>query len=153
MRRHEMVEALRSFFYDRRGDLKPFLMRDWTNYRLVDEPFGIGDDETTAFQITKTESAGSNPYYRVIRHIRAGTLVVKVDGVTQVVTTITRSIRQAWSRSPRRLSMMRCRQQHANSMSPSRSKAMCSKPRFPTSRPMSCRSMACNASRISREQG
>jgi uncharacterized protein (TIGR02217 family) len=82
-----MVEALRSFFYDRRGDLKPFLMRDWTNYRLVDEPFGIGDDETTAFQITKTESAGSNPYYRVIRHIRAGTLVVKVDGVTQVVTT------------------------------------------------------------------
>lgn len=83
----EMVVSLRSFFYDRRGDLKPFLMKDHSNFRLADEVIGIGDAEQTQFQATKTETAGSNPYYRVIRHIKTGTLVVKIDGVEQDLTT------------------------------------------------------------------
>ncbi|RVC47574.1 hypothetical protein EN781_00105 [Mesorhizobium sp. M4A.F.Ca.ET.090.04.2.1] len=83
----DLVKALRAFFYDRRGDFKVFLMKDWTNFQLVDEQIALGDGSTVAFQITKTETAGVNPYVRVIRHIKAGTLVVKVDGVTKTLTT------------------------------------------------------------------
>ncbi|RWB66581.1 DUF2460 domain-containing protein [Mesorhizobium sp.] len=83
----DLVKQLRAFFYDRRGDYKVFLMKDWSNFQLVDEQIALGDGSTVAFQIVKTETAGVNPYVRVIRHIKAGTMVVKVDGVTKTLTT------------------------------------------------------------------
>ncbi|MES0071941.1 DUF2460 domain-containing protein [Mesorhizobium sp. M0058] len=82
-----MLISLRSFFYDRRGDFKVFLMKDWADFRLIDEQIGLGDGVQAAFQATKTYTAGNNPYVRVIRHIKAGTLVVKVDDVEKTLTT------------------------------------------------------------------
>jgi uncharacterized protein (TIGR02217 family) len=57
----EMVIALRSFFYDRRGDLKPFLMKDWADFRLVGEEIGLGDGEVPPSRSRKTYTAGSTP--------------------------------------------------------------------------------------------
>lgn len=82
-----VVTALRAFWFDRRGDFKSFLFKDWADYQLVAEQIALGDGSTAAFQITKTYTAGNNPYLRVIRHIKSGTLVVKVGGVTQALTT------------------------------------------------------------------
>lgn len=82
-----LIDWLRGLFFDRRGDLKTFLMKDWADYKLVAEQIGLGDGTTATFQVTKTYTAGFNPYVRIIRHLKAGTLVVKVDGVTQTITT------------------------------------------------------------------
>lgn len=81
-----LVIALRKFFYDRRGDLKVFLMKDWADFLLAGEEIGLGDGVAVAFQIIATYTAGNNPYVRIIRHIKSGTLVVKVDGVTKTLT-------------------------------------------------------------------
>ncbi|MER8615961.1 DUF2460 domain-containing protein [Mesorhizobium sp. M1409] len=82
-----LIATLRDFFYDRRGDFKVFLMKDWTDFQCIACQIGIGDGVQAAFQATKTYTAGFNPYVRIIRHIKAGTLVVKVDGVTKTLTT------------------------------------------------------------------
>lgn len=82
-----IVETLRAFWFDRRGDFKAWLLKDWTDFEIVDGAIGIGDGVTAAYQAAKTYTAGSNPYVRIIRHIKSGTLVVKVDGVTQTLTT------------------------------------------------------------------
>lgn len=81
-----IIPQLRAFFYDRRGDFKTFLMKDWTDYQLVAEPIFIGDGVANSCQITKTYTAGFNPYVRVIRHLKAGTLQVFRDGVPQTTS-------------------------------------------------------------------
>lgn len=82
-----LMAELRAFWYDRRGDFKAFLMKDWTDFQLVGEAIGIGDGATAAFQITKTYSAGINPYVRTIQYLKSGTLIVYVDGVAKTLTT------------------------------------------------------------------
>lgn len=82
-----LIATLRAFWYDRRGDFKAFLFKDWTDFQCVECQIGIGDGVQAAFQATKLYTAGFNPYVRVIRHIKSGTLVVKVDGVTKTPTT------------------------------------------------------------------
>ena len=82
-----LIATLRAFWYDRRGDFKAWLLKDWTDFQLVAEQIGIGDGSDATFQITKTYTAGFNAYVRIIRHIKSGTLVVKVAGVTKTLTT------------------------------------------------------------------
>lgn len=82
-----IIATLRAFWYDRRGDFKAWLLKDWTDFQCVDCQIGVGDGVVAAFQSTKTYTAGSNPYTRIIRHIKSGTLVVKVAGVTKTLTT------------------------------------------------------------------
>jgi uncharacterized protein (TIGR02217 family) len=82
------IEAsLRDFFLDRRGDFKAWLLKDHADYSAASEPIGVGDASATAFQVIKTYSAGSNPYVRTIRHIKAGTLSVFLNGAPQTITT------------------------------------------------------------------
>lgn len=81
------IATLRAFWFDRRGDFKAFLFKDWTDFQCVDSEIGVGDGVVAAFQASKTYTAGSNPYLRIIRHIKSGTLVVKVAGVTKTLTT------------------------------------------------------------------
>ncbi|TPL40702.1 DUF2460 domain-containing protein [Mesorhizobium sp. B2-4-6] len=83
----DLIAELRAFWYDMRGDFRTWLLKDWTDYLLVGEEIGIGDGINAAFQITKTYTAGFNPYVRVIRYLKAGTLVVRVDGVVKTLTT------------------------------------------------------------------
>jgi len=72
--------SLKAFWFDRRGDFKAWLLKDWSDYSGTLQVIGAGTGALTTFQIIKTYSAGSNPYQRTIRHIKAGTLSVYVDG-------------------------------------------------------------------------
>lgn len=75
-------------------DLYPFPFKDWADYQLTDEEIGTGDASDTTFQIIKTYdpsqillgTPGSRVFVRDIYLPRSG-LVVKVDGVTQTLTT------------------------------------------------------------------
>lgn len=81
------MDAILAFFYNVKGMAIGFRYKDWADYQLVDEPIGTGDASETVFQIIKTYTVGSEDYVRDIKKIVDGTLVVKVDGVTQTLTT------------------------------------------------------------------
>jgi uncharacterized protein (TIGR02217 family) len=81
-----VIAAVRAFWFDRRGDFKAWLLKDYADYQLVGEAIGVGAGIVTTFQIIKTYTAGSNPYTRTIRHIKSGTLAVYVGGVLQSAT-------------------------------------------------------------------
>lgn len=83
----ELEAQLKAFFFDRRGDFKVWLLKDWSDFSGVLEPISAGTGALTTFQIVKTYTAGSNPYVRTIRHIKSGTLSVYVNGVLQTPTT------------------------------------------------------------------
>jgi uncharacterized protein (TIGR02217 family) len=76
------------------GSLYPWRFRDWSDYTATDEPFGTGDGSETEFQLSKTydpslillDTPGSLFYVRDIT-LLASTPVIKVEGVTQTVTT------------------------------------------------------------------
>lgn len=72
---------LKAFWFDRRGDFKPWLLKDWSDFSGTLEAIGVGTGALTTFQIIKTYSAGSNPYGRTIQYLKSGTLKVYVDGV------------------------------------------------------------------------
>lgn len=78
-----LIAALRAFWYGVRGDFYSWLLKDWTDFQLVDEEIGVGDGSDLTFQITKTYG----DYVRVIRYLKSGTLVVKVDGIVKTLTT------------------------------------------------------------------
>ncbi|BCH33119.1 hypothetical protein MesoLjLc_50490 [Mesorhizobium sp. L-8-10] len=76
-----IVEELREFWFDRRGDFKAWLLKDWGDYQAAGEPFGVGDGSTKTFPLIKTYTGGFNPYERTIRHPKSGTLQVFEDGI------------------------------------------------------------------------
>jgi uncharacterized protein (TIGR02217 family) len=76
----ELTDQLRAFWYDRRGDFKAFLMKDWTDFRAVGQSLGLGDGSQTTFPFSKTYSAGNNPYVRLLPYVKAATVVVYIDG-------------------------------------------------------------------------
>jgi uncharacterized protein (TIGR02217 family) len=78
-----LIATLRAFWYGVRGDFKSWLLKDWTDFQLVNEEIGTGDGSDLTFQVTKTYG----DYVRIIRYLKAGTLVVKVDGVVKTLTT------------------------------------------------------------------
>jgi uncharacterized protein (TIGR02217 family) len=82
------IEAqLKAFWFDRRGDFKSWLLKDWSDFSGTLEPIGLGTGSLADFQLIKTYTAGVNPYQRTIRHLKAGTLAVYVDGVLKTLTT------------------------------------------------------------------
>jgi uncharacterized protein (TIGR02217 family) len=78
-----------NFFYARRGRLKTFRFKDWADYEITaDEEFGVGDTIETIFQLTKAYiDEGSFSFVKTITKPVNGTIVIKVDGVTQTETT------------------------------------------------------------------
>jgi len=48
------MDVLTSFFKARNGRLNAFRFKDWNDYWIEDQPIGIGDSVTTAFQVVKT---------------------------------------------------------------------------------------------------
>jgi uncharacterized protein (TIGR02217 family) len=77
----QIEAALKAFWFDRRGDFKTWLLKDWSDFSGAMQPIGLGTGALTTFQVVKTYSAGVNPYQRTIRHLKAGTLKVYVNGV------------------------------------------------------------------------
>lgn len=79
------IQTFDRLFAGRRGAAHPFLLLDPIDQSLTDENIGTGDDSTTTFQITKAYTDSVRPFYRYITAVSG--LVVKVNGVTQTVTT------------------------------------------------------------------
>jgi len=78
-----------AFFEARRGRLHGFRFRDFADWRSapaalpitpLDQPLGLGDGATTAFQLSKTYGAGEAAYARPIAKPVSDTVAVAVDG-------------------------------------------------------------------------
>jgi len=86
--------AVLALFYGHNGRLRAFRFKDWSDYQAEDTSFGTGDGSDTTFQLSKTydpslillNTPGSFTYTREI-YLLATTPVIKVNGVTQTVTT------------------------------------------------------------------
>jgi uncharacterized protein (TIGR02217 family) len=82
--------AVLEFFEARRGQLYGFRFRDPLDWQSCapsgavttqDQPIGIGDGETAAFQLTKTYQDTGGSWTRRIAKPVAGSVVLAVDGV------------------------------------------------------------------------
>lgn len=83
----QVYRQILAFFYARRGKAYGFRFRDWIDYELEDEHIGTGNGTEDEFQITKTYEDAGGSYVRNIYKPVASTIVVKLNGVTQTVTT------------------------------------------------------------------
>lgn len=78
----DTFNAVRQFFYARRGSAYGFKFRDYSDYQLQLELIGTGNGTQTDFQLTKTyESTGPLPYVRKISRPDTTTLTFTVAGV------------------------------------------------------------------------
>ena len=89
---YEVIE----FFEERRGRLKGFRWKDWSDFRSkgprtapapTDQQIGIGDGTEVAFQLSKTYGTGGSSWTRVIRKPVAGTVRVALDSTEQTITS------------------------------------------------------------------
>ena len=81
------MDTVRAFFYTLMGRAIGFRFKDHSDHTLTDEQIATGDGTTTVFLITKTYAVGALSYVRRIFKPLAADLVVKVNGVTQTLTT------------------------------------------------------------------
>jgi len=70
-------------FYAQRGRLSGFRFKDWSDFELADQTIGTGDASKTVFQIFKRYTFGAVTFDRDLRKIVSGTVVIKLDTVTQ----------------------------------------------------------------------
>jgi uncharacterized protein (TIGR02217 family) len=82
-------DAVRQFFFARRGQAHYFRFKDWSDYQLVQELIGIGDAVNRQFQLLRTyEATGPAPYLRRITRPVTGTLLLYVNGVSTGFTDL-----------------------------------------------------------------
>lgn len=71
-----------SFFYARRGRLRGFLFRDWSDYEFDNDLIGTGDGSDTTFQAVRVYDDDVLPFTRIItRPVDDANMVVSVNGV------------------------------------------------------------------------
>jgi len=90
------IETLVAFFEARSGQLYGFRWKDWADYKsglpsqppsATDQRLGFGDGTTTAFQLVKTYSSGTESYERPIRKPVIGSVQIAIQGDAQVEGT------------------------------------------------------------------
>jgi uncharacterized protein (TIGR02217 family) len=90
------LHELLSFFEARAGQLHAFRWKDWSDHKScapsatpgpLDQPIGIGDGTTKAFQLRKGYGSGGVTHWRTITHPVAGTVKLAVNG----------ALRQDWT--------------------------------------------------------
>jgi uncharacterized protein (TIGR02217 family) len=94
MRSLDDIAALIAFFEARRGQLYGFRWKDWSDYKSCqpsvapafgDQPIGVGDGETTVFQLSKTYHSGDFSYLREVKKPVQGSVLVGLSGDEQVL--------------------------------------------------------------------
>lgn len=80
---------LRDFFEARQGSYEGFRWKDWSDYRAVDSPIGVGNGTRSQFQLVKRYAVGGSFYDRIITKPVPGSVVVKVNGVVTAATVNT----------------------------------------------------------------
>jgi uncharacterized protein (TIGR02217 family) len=92
VRKPHQIEAVISFWEERRGRLYGFRWKDWFDYRsaiagaaisATDQSIGVGDGATRRFQLRKTYGSVHAPWSREIRKPVAGSVRVAVAGGEQ----------------------------------------------------------------------
>lgn len=90
------LEALITFFEERRGQLHAFRWKDWADYRSgppdrqpghLDQVIGIGDGKTKRFQLSKSYGTGPTAYVRPIAKPVADSVLVGLDGTAVRIGT------------------------------------------------------------------
>ena len=84
IRDQDAIDDLLDFFNARMGRLYGFLFKDWSDYAATDQNLGTGTGALTTFQLRKAYTSGGRTLYRKITRPVAGTVTVKVNGVTVV---------------------------------------------------------------------
>lgn len=69
------------FFYARRGRLRGFLFRDWSDYEFEGETLGTGNGVVTDFQCIRYYADSVLPFTRPIKRPIESTLTVYANGV------------------------------------------------------------------------
>ncbi len=75
------VSYLKEFHTARLGKKQGFRFKDWSDYKAENQLIGIGDGETTQWQLSKAYKAGNATTYRPIQKPVVGTVDIFVDGV------------------------------------------------------------------------
>jgi uncharacterized protein (TIGR02217 family) len=89
VRKRSDMDAVRAFFYARRGKAHGFRFKDWTDYEISPaQQIGTGDGGTTQFQIYKRYSDGGHYYDRNITKPVAGTDTVYLDASETTAYTL-----------------------------------------------------------------
>ncbi|MDX2259406.1 MAG: DUF2460 domain-containing protein [Hyphomicrobiaceae bacterium] len=90
------LNAVIAFFEERRGRLYGFRWRDPVDFKSCapsatpapsDQTIGTGDGSTATFQLVKRYGSAFAPWTRRVRKPVDGSVVVAVDGITQVMGT------------------------------------------------------------------
>lgn len=88
------LHSVLAFFEERRGRLTGFRWRDHADWKscppsqppsAIDQIIGTGDGISAQFQIAKTYGSSFAPWTRAIAKPVAGTVMIAVDGVVQVL--------------------------------------------------------------------
>lgn len=77
------LDALLAFFRARKGRAHGFRFKDWTDYVAQNQLVGIGDGETTVFQLKKHYISGAEQEVRLIHKPVAATVQVYLDSALQ----------------------------------------------------------------------
>jgi uncharacterized protein (TIGR02217 family) len=78
----EDLKNVINFFYARRGGLRGFLFRDWSDYEFDNDLIGTGDGSDTTFQAVRIYDDDVLPFTRIItRPVDDSDMVVSVNGV------------------------------------------------------------------------
>jgi len=92
VRRADDLATVVAFFEARSGRLYGFRWKDWGDYKsclpsqtpaATDQAIGTGDGTTTAFQLVKAYTSGSQTWMRMITKPVAGTVTVALGGAVQ----------------------------------------------------------------------
>ncbi|MBN9259464.1 MAG: glycoside hydrolase family 24 [Alphaproteobacteria bacterium 64-6] len=90
------LHAVIAFFEERRGRLYGFRWKDHADFRscppsiapsALDQPIGVGDGETSTFQLCKRYGSTHAPWSRRIAKPVVGSILVAVDGEPLIVDT------------------------------------------------------------------
>ncbi len=76
----EQWQALISFFRSCKGKAYGFRFKDWSDYKAKNQQIGIGDGETTEFQLVRFYTSGATMVTRIINKPVAGTVKVHKSG-------------------------------------------------------------------------
>jgi uncharacterized protein (TIGR02217 family) len=82
------IRAVVAFFEERRGRLHGFRWKDHADFAGFDQLIGTGTSALATFQLVKRYGSGLRDYMRMIAKPVAGTVSVKVNGVSATQFTV-----------------------------------------------------------------
>ena len=77
----EQMDKLLLFFRARRGQAIGFKYKDWSDFSAKNQLIGIGDENTTKFQLKKIYKSGESEFIRIIEKPVSNSVEVYLDDI------------------------------------------------------------------------